>query len=225
AISPLPTSSTVKEELIFDNGFKAIFVYDSNIKNNSEFGFHIAFFDQDNNLASNVRYVYGLKNPSENEIMNVGQNPNRLGIELPTGMETRTVGALNNEEYHIQIGLIGQDDRNFDRLMFEEFDLILTALSPIEINQKPNIPSWIKNNAGWWAEGKIDETSFVQGIQFLIRERIVEIPEIVSESKGNSDEIPSWIKNNAGWWAQGLISDDDFLKGIQFMIENGIIIV
>ena len=225
AISPLPTSSTVKEELIFDNGFKAIFVYDSNIKNNSEFGFHIAFFDQDNNLASNVRYVYGLKNPSENEIMNVGQNPNRLGIELPTGMETRTVGALNNEEYHIQIGLIGQDDRNFDRLMFEEFDLILTALSPIEINQKPNIPSWIKNNAGWWAEGKIDETSFVQGIQFLIRERIVEIPEIVLESKGNSDEIPSWIKNNAGWWAQGLISDDDFLKGIQFMIENGIIIV
>ncbi|MDH3502356.1 MAG: peptidase, partial [Nitrosopumilus sp.] len=72
AISPLPTSSTVKEELIFDNGFKAIFVYDSNIKNNSEFGFHIVFFDQDNNLASNVRYVYGLKNPSENEIMNVG---------------------------------------------------------------------------------------------------------------------------------------------------------
>ena len=23
------------------------------------------------------------------------------------------------------------------------------------------IPSWIKNNAGWWADGQIDDSSFV----------------------------------------------------------------
>ena len=33
------------------------------------------------------------------------------------------------------------------------------------------IPAWIKNNAGWWAEGAIDDNSFVQGIQFLIQRR------------------------------------------------------
>jgi len=38
-----------------------------------------------------------------------------------------------------------------------------------------NIPSWIKNNAGWWAEGTIDDNSFVQGIQFLIKEGIMTI--------------------------------------------------
>jgi len=37
------------------------------------------------------------------------------------------------------------------------------------------IPSWIKNNAGWWAEGAIDDNSFVQGIQFLIKEGIMSI--------------------------------------------------
>ena len=37
------------------------------------------------------------------------------------------------------------------------------------------IPSWIKNNAGWWADGSIDDNSFVQGIQFLIKEGIMRI--------------------------------------------------
>jgi hypothetical protein len=38
------------------------------------------------------------------------------------------------------------------------------------------IPDWIKNNAGWWADGSIDDSSFVQGIQFLIKEGIMKIP-------------------------------------------------
>ena len=37
------------------------------------------------------------------------------------------------------------------------------------------IPEWIKNNAGWWAEGAIDDDSFIQGIQFLIKEGIMRI--------------------------------------------------
>jgi len=28
------------------------------------------------------------------------------------------------------------------------------------------IPTWIKNNAEWWAAGAIDDESFIQGIQF-----------------------------------------------------------
>ena len=37
------------------------------------------------------------------------------------------------------------------------------------------IPPWIKNNAGWWADGSIDDESFVGGIQFLIEEGIMTI--------------------------------------------------
>ena len=37
------------------------------------------------------------------------------------------------------------------------------------------IPPWIKNNAGWWAEGAIDDSSFIQGIQFLIKEGTIKI--------------------------------------------------
>jgi len=38
-----------------------------------------------------------------------------------------------------------------------------------------DIPAWIKNNAGWWADGQIDDDSFVQGIQFLIKEGIMSV--------------------------------------------------
>jgi hypothetical protein len=37
------------------------------------------------------------------------------------------------------------------------------------------IPSWIKSNAGWWASGQIDDNSFIQGIQYLIKEGIIRV--------------------------------------------------
>ena len=56
-----------------------------------------------------------------------------------------------------------------------------------------NIPSWIKNNAGWWADGSIDDNSFVQGIQFLIKEGIMKIP--ISKSSTNSGSEPdAWYE-------------------------------
>jgi plastocyanin len=39
----------------------------------------------------------------------------------------------------------------------------------------PIVPEWIKNNAGWWAEGAIDDQAFVQGIQFLITNGILQV--------------------------------------------------
>ncbi len=85
-----------------------------------------------------------------------------------------------------------------------------------------NIPSWIKNNAGWWADGSIDDNSFVQGIQFLIKEGIMKIPQTAQGSGSGSNQIPSWVKNNAGWWADGSIDDNSFVQGIQFLIKEGI---
>ena len=83
------------------------------------------------------------------------------------------------------------------------------------------IPSWIKNNAGWWADGTIDDNSFVQGIQYLIENNIL----IVSSQTTNDiqEKIPSWIKNNAGWWADGTIDDESFIRGIEYLVSNGII--
>jgi len=103
----------------------------------------------------------------------------------------------------------------------------LVVLEKAEEEQtKPQIPNWIRNNAEWWAQGAISDNDFVSGIQYLIKQGIMQIPETTSTSMaGQLNEIPAWIKNNADWWSQGLISDDDFVKGIQYLVEKGIIVV
>lgn len=84
------------------------------------------------------------------------------------------------------------------------------------------IPSWVKTNAGWWADGTITESDFVQGIQFLVKEGIIVVPP-TEVSGERSQNVPEWVKTNAGWWADNAISDSDFVQGIQFMIKSGLI--
>ena len=91
--------------------------------------------------------------------------------------------------------------------------------------QDSEIPAWIKNNAGWWATDLIDDSSFLQGIQYLIKEGIMVIPPTETSGSSGSEGVPAWIKNNAGWWADGQIDDGSFVSGIQWLISNGIIVV
>ena len=89
--------------------------------------------------------------------------------------------------------------------------------------QDSEIPAWIKNNAGWWADGQIDDSSFLQGIQFLIKEGIMVIPQTETSESSESQKVPGWVKNNASWWADGAIDDNTFVSGIQHLVKVGII--
>jgi len=92
----------------------------------------------------------------------------------------------------------------------------------LEIMEESTIPSWIKNNAGWWAADKINDNDFISGIEHLIENKIIKVSAYVNK-ENSTNTIPSWIKNNAEWWSTGKISDKDFLTGIEHLIENGII--
>jgi len=85
------------------------------------------------------------------------------------------------------------------------------------------ISPWIKNTAEWWADGGIDDASFIQGMQYLIKEGIIDIPDTPIPKTWMDKNIPSWVKNNASWWADDLIPEDEFIKGIKFLIEKGVI--
>jgi hypothetical protein len=80
----------------------------------------------------------------------------------------------------------------------------------------------IRNNAGWWSKGQIDDNTFIQGIEFLIKNDIIVIPK-THQSSSDVKEIPSWIRNNAGWWSERQIDDQTFVQGLQFLIQKGII--
>lgn len=118
---------------------------------------------------------------------------------------------------------------NMKLILFFVFAFFLVGVLTIPTSLAQDaVPSWIKNNAGWWADDKIDDFTFAQGIGFLIKNKIIQIHDlpITPDSEIIIEKdivIPAWIKNNAGWWADDSISDSDFLYGIKFLVENNII--
>ena len=87
------------------------------------------------------------------------------------------------------------------------------------------LPEWIKNNAKWWADDSIDDNTFVNGIQYLVKNDIITVEKNtpIENTDDISDGIPEWIKNNAKWWSNGEIDDDTFVNGIQYLVNNGVI--
>jgi len=37
------------------------------------------------------------------------------------------------------------------------------------------IPTWVKNTAGWWADDQIDDETFVNALQYLIKVGIIQV--------------------------------------------------
>ena len=105
------------------------------------------------------------------------------------------------------------------------FDIDLQSGGSTSVQTDTSIPDWIKNNAGWWSSGLIDDSSFVSGIQWLISTGIVNVPPTEQGTGGGASVIPDWIKNNAGWWASGQIPDSAFVSGLQWLISNGIMTI
>ena len=84
-----------------------------------------------------------------------------------------------------------------------------------------SVPSWVKNTAGWWATDAISETEFVNAIEYLVKEDIIQVD--VSQTSETSQSVPDWVKNTAGWWATDSISETEFVNAIAYLIKVGII--
>jgi hypothetical protein len=53
---------------------------------------------------------------------------------------------------------------------------VLTAdLAEETKNQEYKIPDWVKNNAKWWTDNKISDEEFLNGMQYLIENQIIDI--------------------------------------------------
>ena len=87
------------------------------------------------------------------------------------------------------------------------------------------IPTWIKQVAGWWSDDEISEQEFLAGIEYLINNNIIllqHVPCSVTDSS-TSGSVPDWVKNNAKWWAEDLIEETDFINGIEYLIKKQVV--
>ena len=102
--------------------------------------------------------------------------------------------------------------------------ITILLIASITSSAYAEVPAWVKNNAGWWADDSISESEFLSGISFLISDGIISVASTVV-SENSSGEVPAWVKNNAGWWANNKISDGEFVNGIQHLMTMGLISV
>lgn len=49
---------------------------------------------------------------------------------------------------------------------------------PQSLSSEPLVPSWFKTNAAFWSNNQIDDETFSNGIKFLIKEKIMNIPNL-----------------------------------------------
>ncbi|MFZ8908994.1 MAG: hypothetical protein ACO2YR_08765, partial [Nitrosopumilaceae archaeon] len=95
--------------------------------------------------------------------------------------------------------------------------------------EETSVPDWVKNNALWWAEGKITEQEYLNAIQFLIEEGIITV-SVVDETAAEALEDPrSLFFESAREIAPSIISpfskhvvpEDDRASGYIVRISGG----
>ena len=208
-------------EISFESGAKARIQYNSNIDLENSNLFDITFFDNNEKLLKFTRYGYRIEDSNSNVIFeSKNTDPNAPGILITEGIDKPEFDFKSPGKYKLTLAIFSHgidESQTLSGIANGFFDM-----SDSKVVQTLKIPSWIKNNAGWWADGQIDDNSFVQGIQWLIKEGIMKIPPTTQGDASAGNQIPDWIKNNAGWWADGQIDDNSFVQGIQWLIKEGI---
>lgn len=140
----------------------------------------------------------------------------RVDKNTPTGEYTLNAQFRNYDSQTLTFSVLDSSSNPIPKIPKP------TVKSIPEPKEETKIPTWLKNNVKWWSEGKIDDKSFSQGIEFLISNGVIDVP-ITDKIVSDSNEIPLWVRTNANWWVDGLISDSDFVKGIEYLVNSGII--
>ena len=210
-----PNSDEIQLSSITDNGQFRVLVSTEpeNLKSNSPA-----------KINFNIMDVF-LKNRPIAVEYDFSVTQNGKTIHQQSDISTDSREQFNTAEFTIPNDFSGITFLNFDNLNGN--DLARTSI-PIVIdrigdqNNEISIPEWVRNNAAWWSDGQIDDGTFIQAIEYLIKNDIILIPKTQQEST-DSQEIPAWIKNNAAWWSDGQIDDETFVQGLQFLIQKGIL--
>jgi hypothetical protein len=199
------------------------------------------------NILLNFDFVNTNKNIQEHIDYKITVSKNGVDVFGPTPLTHSTTGSVSIpimiaegqshdviiEVHEIMFQSIPAETASFSIMTdSENIQSQFTAKNTLKINLAINkdpspdpkvIPEWIKNNAKWWATGLIDDDTFIQGIQYLIKENMIDIPDLPYPASWMDKSVPSWVKNNASWWADDLIPEDDFIKAIKYLVEKGIV--
>lgn len=217
----------VKKDSGAKSGTNVNLSWDSRYGVNDEIPFEFTFFDEKGNLLKDVHYAYFVIDSSNKVITSGGTGTEANGILASEGIDIQKIKLPKQDSYRVDVALLGLGinyDQKYAGIGSGLIEVGPSTGMPSQKTSPISIPNWVRNNAGWWADGQIGDSDFASGIEYMIKEKIIKVPPTQSKGTGES-VIPDWVRNNAGWWSEGLISDEDFANGLQFLIANGIISV
>ena len=222
----------VKQTTLYNNEFSFDLIAGGEVWNESgeyiatvNHGGNIAetvfWFDTKTNIPKNSDNVVPLLIVPEDILVNTQDNQVRVtysvkGIDDVDGILQPTCNPASGSYFGIGDTLVTCSVKDSSGNNVQEKFLVTVQ------GESNDIPVWVKDVAGFWCSGEIDDTGFIEGIQYLIENNVIVMPK-TTPNFGNSGEIPDWVKNNACWWSEGAISDKEFSNGIQYLISNGIV--
>ena len=200
----------------------------SSVTENGQFRILVSMEPDNLKSNSNTKILFDvtdifLKNRPVSTTYDFSVTQNEKIIFEQSGTSTDSKDEHNVAEFMIPKDVTGIVNLNFNNL---DGNNLAKTTFPVVVDRIVSnailIPDWIRNNALWWSEEQIDDNAFIQGIEFLIKNDIIIIPQTQQETT-ETKEIPSWVRNNAKWWAEGQIGDKTFVQGLEFLIKQGII--
>ena len=146
-------------------------------------------------------------------------------IFTQNGISTGSKNEHNKAEFIVPENVKGVITIQFDNLDGNSLARVglPIVVDRVEKSSEIIVPNWIRNMALWWSDGKISDNEFINGIQFLINEKIIQISAQSKSTEPTLPFVPNWIKDTAGWWGTNKVTDRDFINGIKWLIENGVL--
>ena len=202
----------------------------SSVTDNGQFRILTTWEPQNLKSNSNAKIIFDitdifLKNKPVATNYQFSMTQNDVTIFEHTGVSTDSKDEHNVVEFVIPQDVTGIVHLNFNNLANNNlakttFPVVVDRI--ISDDTSSTIPEWVRHNAAWWSQEQIDDNTFIQSIEYLIKNKIIVIPYISQEVQ-TSQDIPEWVRHNAAWWSQEQIDDNTFIQGLQFLIQKGII--
>ncbi len=85
----------------------------------------------------------------------------------------------------------------------------------LKVMEENTIPSWIKNNAGWWSSGKISDNDFFTGIEYLVENGLIKV-----KTKTSSELMVKDLERKAWNFERYLINIQSDIKKQNRYVEN-----
>jgi len=127
----------------------------------------------------------GKFDPSFNHFVGISQEEVFSKIKQDIDSNGFSVVRINPQEFSMIEDGIHQNKINANRFVELEsilekikqnkYNTVLIHKIPLIQSNDFELPAWIKNNAGWWAQELITDEDFVGGLEYMIKIGIITI--------------------------------------------------